>query len=272
MSCMCIGNQSRYQSSQMTLLTTYLINLDGSKSRLESASGILAKAGLSYIRVPAFDGRKMRPEMMPLYDHSASLRAYGRAMQGGEIGCYLSHLDCLKRFLADGSDFGLVVEDDILISEQAIPIFNDLVAWLGAHRETNWDVINLVNPAKKFYTKLHGFADPCSTERVLCRAHYFPISTAALLWSRRGAARFLEELEVIEMPVDAAVRVMCGERDSGLAFRPALFSRVEFHSEIDAVADRSLMTGGWRQYYAIQTWRMKYRLLAIWHMLTARRR
>lgn len=39
----------------------------------------------------------------------------GREMLPGEYGCYRSHLKALESFLSDGSPYGLILEDDVVL-------------------------------------------------------------------------------------------------------------------------------------------------------------
>ena len=80
-------------------VAVYLINLDGSDDRLREASGQLESAGVTFERVAAFDGRGLRIEEFPDYDAKGARSYMGRPLRGGEIGCYLSHLECACRFL-----------------------------------------------------------------------------------------------------------------------------------------------------------------------------
>ena len=95
----------------------YLINLDSSTDRLATASAQLAKAGIQFERVPAYDGRGKNLVEFPEYLARRTHRAIGRDLVGGEIGCYLSHLAVLERFITSGSENCVVLEDDLVISD-----------------------------------------------------------------------------------------------------------------------------------------------------------
>ena len=59
-----------------------LINLEGSDARLGKARAALDAAGIPFRRLPAFDGRKLRPDELPLYDAERASRDYGRKLTG----------------------------------------------------------------------------------------------------------------------------------------------------------------------------------------------
>ena len=46
----------------------------------------------------------------------------GRKLVGGEVGCYLSHKRCVSEFLASDYDFVIVLEDDLEIVSDLIPV------------------------------------------------------------------------------------------------------------------------------------------------------
>ncbi len=81
-------------------LITFLTNLDGSDDRLNSARAQLDQQGIAFTRVSAFDGRGLNLTEVRDYDEAHAVRYMGRKLKGGELGCYYSHLDCARRFLA----------------------------------------------------------------------------------------------------------------------------------------------------------------------------
>lgn len=223
-------------------IPVYLINLDGSDERLASASGQLVAAGVDFQRVPAFDGRKLRIEEFPDYDPRAALRYLGRPMRGGEIGCYLSHLDCARRFLATDAAQAVVLEDDMHLTPGFAEGVRKVLDWLAAH-PMGWDVINIGANRHKIYTVLHGF-DAGGSRHDLTLAHYFPMTTTGLIWSRPGAQAFVEGHRTIWAAVDNYFRWWQTRTGRGLAVWPPLVTTTGAESEIaDAGANRRSVGG-----------------------------
>ncbi|KRW95547.1 glycosyltransferase family 25 protein [Paracoccus sp. PXZ] len=214
----------------MSDLPVYLINLDGSDERLRSASGQLNHAGQVFQRVPAFDGRKLRVDQFLDYDAGAALRYLGRPMRGGEIGCYLSHLDCARRFLASGAEHCIVLEDDMQLQPGYAEGVRKVLAWLG-RQDLDWDLINIGANRHKIYTAIHEF-DAGGQQHALTRAHYFPMTTTALIWSRQGARAFVAEHGAIFAAVDNYFRHWLTRTDRGLAVWPPLVTTTGAESEI----------------------------------------
>lgn len=214
----------------MSDLPVYLINLDGSDERLCSASGQLNRAGQVFQRVPAFDGRKLRIEQFPDYDAGAALRYLGRPMRGGEIGCYLSHLDCARRFLASGAAHCIVLEDDMQLQPGYAEGVRKVLEWLD-RQDLCWDLINIGANRHKIYTAIHEF-NAGGRHYALTRAHYFPMTTTALIWSRQGARSFVTEHGAIFAAVDNYFRHWLTRTDRGLAVWPPLVTTTGAESEI----------------------------------------
>ena len=242
-------------------LATFLINLDGSDARLARATAALTAAGLTFTRIPAFDGRGKTADDLPLYDAAATQRAFGRKMVGGEVGCFLSHIRAAEAFLASGAAYGLVLEDDATVPPDAAETLRLLLDALETGAAvTPWRVINLGRPASRVLTPL----EMVSNSHRLIRAHYHPMTTTAILWNRDGARAFLNgAARRIDMPVDNWIQRWASARDCGLALAPPLFPPAEGDSEIGGAVQRKGGARGWGYFIGKQTrlWRNKLRAL-----------
>lgn len=250
-------------------MPVYLINLDGSDQRLRHATAQLESEGIAFERVAAFDGRALRIDQFPDYDGKAAMAYMGRPLRGGEIGCYLSHLDCARRFLASGARIGLVLEDDM----QLVPGFGAglarMMEWLE-RGSVQWDVINIGADRLKYITPLSSF-EAGGRRFTLVRAHYFPMTTTGILWSRPGAQRFLSQHQAIYAPVDNALREWQCIEDRGLSVMPPLVTTTGAISDIDGGQAKRKLEGrsafyGWRKQKRV--WRNKLR--AFRHQLAYR--
>ena len=97
-------------------IPAFVINLDDSKERLAHVTHELRNAGVDFTRIPAFDGRKVPTEQIEDYNPKAAMKALGRELSGGEIGCYKSHITALQKFLETDAEYGMVFEDDIEVN------------------------------------------------------------------------------------------------------------------------------------------------------------
>lgn len=207
---------------------TLLINLEGSDTRLAEASDLLCAAGISFNRFPAFDGRGKDPTDYPEYNERKAIHFYSRPMTGGEIGCYMSHLLCAKALLDSTYDYAVVLEDDMTIGAGAARILESLPQILD-NSVPDWEIVNIGKPAHKLTSKLACFAH---TE-IQC-AHYFPVTTTGLIWSRKGAQAFWNTRQEIYAPVDHFFRRFFTARGTGYAVNPPLVTPSGADSVIDA--------------------------------------
>jgi len=78
-------------------ITTFVINLDGSDERLSLITENLTSLNIPFERVPAVDGRRFDVHALPEYNDPRAKTRYGRILNGGEIGCFKSHIKCLQK-------------------------------------------------------------------------------------------------------------------------------------------------------------------------------
>ncbi len=207
----------------------FLINLDGSDARLRAATAALQAQGAAFERHSAYDGRGKNGLDIPEYDAGGTLRRMGRALSGGEVGCFISHVEAAKRFMETGAAFGLVLEDDMSPTPQAFALTDALIG----SGISDWAVAHLAAAELKT-TTLVGRLNANGRTANVYRAHYFPMCTTALLWSRAGAEQFIRDAYPIICPVDLHLRHWTQKSDTGIAVAPGFFSTTAVASEIAA--------------------------------------
>lgn len=119
-------------------LHTWVINLDRAPDRLERIRGRLERLALPWTRLPAVDARALTPAQQAALDEPAYRRKHGKVPAPGELGCYLSHVEAIRRFLASDSEFALVLEDDVLLHDALPAVLRGLVT-----HAARWDVAKL---------------------------------------------------------------------------------------------------------------------------------
>jgi glycosyl transferase family 25 len=119
-------------------LQTWVINLDRAPDRLARITTQLSRLGLPFTRLPAVDARQLTPEQQACLDEAAFRRQHGMPPLMGELGCYLSHVEVMRAFLASGASFALVLEDDVQLHDALPEVLRGLVQ--HAHR---WDMVKL---------------------------------------------------------------------------------------------------------------------------------
>lgn len=101
----------------MRTIKTYVINLKKATVRKTYMEGLLSKYNVLDVEfIKAVDGRKLSAaERKDLFDDEKCLSLIGRQLNGGEVGCVLSHRKCYENLLSTNEPYVLILEDDISI-------------------------------------------------------------------------------------------------------------------------------------------------------------
>jgi glycosyl transferase family 25 len=214
----------------------FLINLDDNIERLGIATEQLQSQGIQFERISAFDGRGLNPADHPLYNSHKARKYMGRELVGGEIGCYLSHMDCALKFLSSDADYAVVFEDDFKISHSLDSKIKSTLDFLKTNE--SWQLINIGNEKLKISTEIHSISIE-NNRHALHKAHYFPMTTTGLIWNRSGAKGFLDISTEIFAPVDNFLRYWMTKTNTGLAFKPSLVTTIGAASVIDSGIEKN---------------------------------
>jgi len=127
-------------------ICAYLINMDGAEERLRKSDEELRNAGINYKRMPAVNGNEISFPIKEFSEISYKV-LHGRRTVPPEVGCYLSHINCMNDFLESSMDYAIIFEDDITI----MPEFKKILSQSIAHGN-HWDILRLttVNSGPKF--------------------------------------------------------------------------------------------------------------------------
>jgi len=127
-------------------LAVFLINMDGAKKRLEDMTSRLEAAGLTADRIPGVNGRELNYPI-PEFSEISYMLMHGRRTSPPEIGCYLSHIACVRKFLETDADLALILEDDVAFESDFVESL-DQASFFG----NDWDLLRLttVSNGRKF--------------------------------------------------------------------------------------------------------------------------
>ena len=176
-------------------LQVYFINLDKATDKLEHMTPQLEALGFPYVRIPGVYGKELDEEYKK---NVTDAEKYKRLMHNeigvGTIGCYLSHVNVWREFLASNHSYALIFEDDVEFEPNKLKILVGLL--LGQSQE--WDFVDIdVNR--------HGFA-----RTDLRLSHTFKLVTfrarvanaSCYLINRKAAIEFVKKAFPIFLPVD----------------------------------------------------------------------
>ena len=180
-------------------LRAYVINLAKNPQRWEAIARSAADfaPGIELVRIDAVNGRAPEHAGREAADVPTFERLNGREMLPGEYGCYLSHLEALRQFLDDGSQYGLILEDDAAFEEGSEDRIRAIIDELPA-----FGAVKLVNHRAKFLVELLSTSEH---DRIGRTVHGPQGSAAAYLVTREGAQRLLDALSTMTLPWDVAL-------------------------------------------------------------------
>ena len=166
----------------MNRLQTWVINLDRAPERLARISAQLQRLELPFTRLAAVDARALTPEQRAALDEPAYRRKHGMTPVAGELGCYLSHVQVMREFLAGGAEFALVLEDDVLLHDTLPAVLQGLLRHAG-----RWDVAKLSAVHSGTPVRVHELAPGHFLAVMLSRC----TGSSAYLMNRRAAQAYL---------------------------------------------------------------------------------
>ena len=115
-----------------------MINLDRAPERWARISAQLQRLQLPCTRLAAVDAKALTPAQRAALDEPAFHRKHGMTPVPGELGCYLSHIEVMRHFLASDAEFALVLEDDVLLQDSLPAVLQGLM-----RHPARWDVAKL---------------------------------------------------------------------------------------------------------------------------------
>ncbi len=209
----------------------FVINLDTSLDRLTSIQDSCDRLELSFQRVSAVRGSDLgKEEKAKVYNLRDNLKKYDKALNDGEIGCYLSHAECWKKIIEDELDYALVLEDDAILTD-VLPLYIEKLA-ASCHE---WDYIKLSHGSKiKPVIKSSDLGDGLFLQKSL----KLNSTTTGQFISFRGAEKLLLSAFSISRPVDIDIQHWYEKSLRCFVVSPFPVLNHDFESEINQFADR----------------------------------
>lgn len=215
-----------------TRLPIFIINLDSSPERYQSASKQLADLGLMAERFSAVYGKSLSQEQVDAcYDRELNKRKFRRPLSPGEIGCYLSHRALWQKMADEQIPVAVILEDDIE-AESGLTEALQQISRLG-----NWDMIKLSDDRDgQGEQKL-----PLGDTYTLVNFHKVPNCTTGYAITLEGARKLLARKKFFR-PVDVDLQFYPELDFTVYSIVPyPIWPSTRFNSEINA------MSGGTRK-------------------------
>lgn len=229
----------------------FVINLATSEERWRNTQQRFAQYGIDVQRLDAVYGAHLNEdERLSLYNPSLNQKQYHRALSVGEIGCYASHRKAWQSVIDSGSDFGIVAEDDIRVSEhieQALQTLDTL--------KFDWDLIKLAPYQNK--SRRVVFSQSVNDQFQLI-VHQKPLTgCAAYAISKRAAQKLLSTTSPFGRPVDTDLQHTWEHNIDIYALMPfAIHQDMAYDSDIGTTRKQHSQSHRWR--------RLKQQIYAYW--------
>jgi len=177
----------------------FLINLDSSTERFTFMDDQLKQLGIEYQRISAVYGKDLHAtDISKVYDPQTNLQKYDKKLNLGEIGCYLSHVQCWQMIIDQQLDYALILEDDSVLDPALMTVIQHI-----DNLSTDWDYIKLCHGRKqKGIVQSIALDDRFSLSTCL----KLPSSTRGQCVSLAGAEKLLATAYPIARPVDIDIQ------------------------------------------------------------------
>jgi len=237
----------------------YIINMENAIERWKSVESRFLKTRIPFERLPAVNGRILT---LPIKEFSATLyqRRHGKRPNLGQIGCYLSHLEGLRRFLDSSHAFAIMAEDDIAPVEDLKIILESALCY-----SSTWDILRLSgfhNSHPKTYVRLNTGLD---VQYALATNFSRLSGTGSYMVSRHAAQALVEKLLPMTVPIDHALdrEWVYGLRASSIYPLPVDQESLQFASQLRAEDNEKLPA--FQRYWTVFPYRAKNEISRVLH-------
>lgn len=211
------------------MVPIFIINLDRARDRWASLQQSAQGLNVDLRRIAAVDGKTLTQNDRRFFDAVAFNRRNGRDALPGELGCYLSHLSALKA-VADGqAPFGVIAEDDITLSADALDRLHALLS-----STIDADIIKLMDHRKRAFVARIETPAGDAVGRCLAGPNG---SAAAYLVCRPAAKAMIASMATMSLPFDVELERAWARGQNLLSLRDNLFAFSEHRSQ-SAIANR----------------------------------
>lgn len=180
-------------SESACAFVTYVINMDSATDRMAHMASELARVGIPFVRQSGVVGIQLPYPNENFSDWSYKY-LHGRGWAPRELGCYLSHIECLRSFLRTDSKYALILEDDVQIDGDLKHVIDQAILF-----PASWNMLRLstVNSGKWWPVKSLGQYDlaVCLTREK---------GAGAYVVDRKAAARMVKWLMPMRLAWDIA--------------------------------------------------------------------
>ena len=208
----------------------FVINLDSSKQRWCKIKNQLDDFKLEYERIPAVDGRLLS-NYNKMYNSFKNKTHFHINLSKGEIGCYLSHINCWKKIIDENLDYAIIIEDDVKILQD----LNKIKKLITDTLFLEWDYIKIgetpVKRNSKVVKNIKDFSIVKYSKKV-------PTGTFGQIVSYKGSKKLLEYSNPFYRPVDVDIQHTWENNLNVFGIKPYFIDAIKNQSDISDIGDR----------------------------------
>jgi glycosyl transferase family 25 len=235
----------------------FVVNLDRSVERMRLFEQEASRAGLSFVRHSATDGRSIDRTDARLVDAATIAKACDGGLSNGELGCYLSHVEVWQTALTQTRPWVLVLEDDARIDQRLSTVLANV-----DRLPEDWEIVILQRESARRQFARQRFLPGVDLLRHLHIGYY----ATGYLIHRRALERLAPHLLPVRWPIDhwdrwwAEDGLVVYRTDADLVTQdPTLESTVQRNSTGALVASAQPL----RLVLSRRLWRNKMKLLRL---------
>ena len=225
------------------VIPVWVINLTKRPDRLFIIGNRLDELGIAWKRLEAIDGNICDETELSISKKSGEIGAISNAARA----CTASHYKFWKEFMFFDAKYGIVLEDDVEISDDFKKLVFDL-SWIPNHAK----LIKLEkSAAHKKSTLLLGFklSETKDGSREVRKMHSRHCGTAAYLISKKGAKVAINWNQPFSVPIDhvlfnETVSKLCTALQTMILIPPISWQSHNIGKGSDIINDKVLLTTG----------------------------
>lgn len=215
----------------------YVINCDRNQERMKGISDQLSLYGLKFERISAIISDTLDRNIWT--DDACSRKVLGRELKDGEIACFLSHIQALKKISTMDNEYSIILEDDADIHSNFANSIDLLISEISNNNKIHPTVVHLASHDDRYSTK--------KSNNLYC-SHRFPMRATGVLWTSEGARFVLDKFLKTILPYDLFLREIYLGHNTAFFVYPSIINELPVSSEIDDGIQNA------RRYYNTTTW------------------
>jgi glycosyl transferase, family 25 len=220
--------------------------MDSAPDRMAHMKTQLDRLSIPFIRQAGVVGAELRQPHSEFSDWSYKY-LHGRGWAPRELGCYLSHIECLKKFMKSDADYALILEDDVTLSDGLEPLIADALRF-----RADWNMLRLSTVNHGKWWPVRGLTDHSNLAICLTREK----GAGGYLVDRQAAAQMIKHLLPMRLAWDIAFDLewFLGFKTLGISPMP-ITQESDFETQIQQ--DLNLIKSkGYKKYITVFPFRL----------------